>query len=82
MDRIFFILAAIVITGCAAVPQQPVNVQLIPDDCANQSSITRWLEQSANHPKSVMQSHRDHEQNIANIKARMWHLRYRCNIVR
>jgi hypothetical protein len=82
MHRIFIFVVAIMLTGCAGLPQPPVSVQLIPDDCANQESITRWLDQLARHPRSPLQHQRDHEQNISNIKARMWQLRYRCNPVR
>lgn len=82
MNRIFLLLSTMILVGCAGLPQPPVSVQLIPDDCANQEAITRWLDQVAQHPRNPLQSQRDHEQNITNIKARMWHLRYRCNPVR
>lgn len=83
MNRIFLSsLGVVIMSGCAGIPQPPVNVMLIPDDCANQAAITRWLDDIARHPRSPLQTQRDYDNNITNIKARMWSLRYRCDPVR
>lgn len=82
MNRIFLYGAISMLVGCAGLPQKPIDVMLIPNDCANQHSITAWLDQAAQQPKSMLQSARDHENNISNIKARMWSLRYNCNLIR
>jgi hypothetical protein len=82
MNRIFLFIMMPIITGCAGLPQKPVDVMIIPNDCANQHSITAWLDQVSQQPKSALQSVRDYETNVSNIKARMWLLRYNCNRVR
>lgn len=82
MNRIFLLLAALVLVGCAPIPKQPVDVAMIPNDCANQAAITRWLESAARSSKSPLQTQTQYEQNISSVKARMWSLRYHCNRVR
>jgi hypothetical protein len=81
MDRIFLLLIASALVGCAQVPRQPIDVTLVPNDCANREAITRWLEQVARHPKSPLQSQQDYEQHQSTVKARLWSLRYRCQPV-
>ena len=76
MKRILLMLAALtVVTGCAQVPRKPVDVAIMPDDCANSQAIIRWLEsvitqtQSRDYPNVNYQSE---------LKNRIWRLRYRC----
>jgi hypothetical protein len=67
---------ALTLVGCANV-QPPVDVQLIPDDCANQTRIIRWLEDQA---QAVSKnSSTEYRQYHAQVKNRIWMLRYRCN---
>lgn len=67
---------ALTLVGCANV-QPPVDVQLIPDDCANQTRIIRWLEDQA---QAVSRnSSTEYRQYHAQVKNRIWMLRYRCN---
>jgi len=82
MNRIFLSIAALTLAACAPIPKQPVDVAMIPNDCANQIAITRWLESSARAPKSPLQTQAQYEQNISSVKARLWSLRYHCNRVR
>ena len=64
------------LSGCANV-QPPVDVRLIPDDCANQARIIRWLEDQA---RAVSKnSSTEYRQYHAQVKNRIWLLRYRCN---
>ena len=65
------VLLILALTGCASVTP-PVDVSLIPNDCANQSRIIRWLEN---------QTHKEWSEHVAQIKARIWHLRSICNPV-
>lgn len=81
MNRIFLLLIVLLI-GCAPIPRQPVDVTMIPNDCANQTAITRWLESTARAQKSPLQTQVQYEQHISSVKARMWSLRYHCNRVR
>ena len=64
------------LSGCANV-QPPVDVRLIPDDCANQARIIRWLEDQARAVSS--KSTPEYRQYHAQVKNRIWMLRYRCN---
>ena len=82
MNRIFLSLAVVSVIGCAPIPRQPVDVAMIPNDCANQTAITRWLENTARASKSPLQTQAQYEQQISSVKARMWSLRYHCNRVR
>jgi type IV pilus biogenesis protein CpaD/CtpE len=67
---------ALTLTGCANV-QPPVDVRLIPDDCANQHRIIRWLEDQARAISA--RTTPEYQQYHAQVKNRIWLLRYRCN---
>jgi hypothetical protein len=77
-------LAAIAVSaalvGCANV-QPPVDVSLIPNDCANQQKIIAWLESQSRVPPAKSNNLQQYEQYHASIRARIWHLRYNCNPV-
>lgn len=77
MNRIF-LLCVLVLSGCAQAPRMPVDVALIPDDCANRQAITRWLEDVARTPRPPLQNQEDYDQTISTVKARMWRIRYAC----
>jgi type IV pilus biogenesis protein CpaD/CtpE len=73
------ILSALIVatlSGCANV-QPPVDVQIIPNDCANQTRIIRWLEDQARAVSS--NSSPQYRQYHAQVKNRIWLLRYNCN---
>ena len=80
MNRIF-LLSILILTGCAQAPRQPVDVMLIPNDCANRHVIVRWLEVVARTPRSPLQNSEDYDQHISSIKNRIWNLRYNCQRV-
>ena len=82
MMKILATLVAVATVGCASVPSRPIDVALVPNDCANQTAILKWLEQTARAPQSRFQSGEAYERNVTMVKARMWDLRYHCNIVR
>ena len=70
-----YLLLVSLLTGCSHFSPQvspPVDVSLIPNDCANQQLIVRWLES---------QSQGERNEHQAQIRARIWHLRYTCNPV-
>jgi hypothetical protein len=79
MNRIF--LLCLILTGCAQAPRMPVDVALIPDDCANRRAIISWLDNLANTPRSTSQSESEYDQTISALKARIWRLRYNCQRV-
>ena len=49
-----------------------MDVSTVPNDCANQQGIIRWLEN---------QLPRESNDYTLQIRARIWHLRYTCNPV-
>jgi hypothetical protein len=70
-----YLLLVLVLTGCGHFSPKtspPVDVSLIPNDCANQQRIVRWLES---------QSQGEWNEHVAQIKGRIWNLRYTCNPV-
>ena len=44
--RALVLSLSILATGCANV-RPPVDVSLIPNDCANQTAIVNWLEEQS-----------------------------------
>ena len=60
----------------------PVDVALIPNDCANRHAIVAWLESLQKLPRSPLQSEAEYDQDQSKIRARIWHLRYHCQPVR
>ena len=74
MNRIF-LCVLIFLAGCAQAPRMPVDVSLIPDDCANQRAITEWLTSVANSSRNHFQSQQDYENNVSAVKARIWRIR-------
>ena len=71
MNR-FFLLSILLITGCTST-RPPVDVTLIPDDCANRHAIIRWLEtQSTQNDSAEFQRQ---------VRSRIWRIRYICQPV-
>jgi hypothetical protein len=70
-----------IIMGCSVAPRQPVDVSLIPDDCANRNAIIAWLDKASQHPRLYLQNKEEHERHRSEAKARIWHLRYVCQPV-
>jgi len=82
MNRIFLIVPIVLMSACTGIPRQPVDVAMIPNDCANQIAITRWLEDVARAPRHTLQSEAQYDAHQSSVKVRLWSLRYHCNIVR
>jgi hypothetical protein len=81
MIRRCSILLVSILVGCAQVPRAPIDVTLIPDDCANRQAIVRWLETVSKTPKGYSESEESYEQSRSAIKARIWRIRYMCQRV-
>lgn len=77
--KLVFCLILVGLCGCVTVPPQPIDVSLIPNDCANQRAIVNYLERVAAVPASRFGDQQSYEQHISQAKNRMWHLRYFCN---
>jgi len=67
-----YVLIVLLLAGCKHFTPKPIDVSLIPNDCANQQGIIRWLE---------TQSQGEWNEHVAQIKARIWNVRYVCNPV-
>lgn len=80
MKLIAVAAAVALLSGCANV-QPPVDVSLIPNDCANQQRIISWLESQISVPQAKSNNSQQYEQYHATIRARIWHIRYNCNPV-
>ena len=40
----------LVLSGCATATSPPIDVRLIPNDCANQHAIVNWLQRESIRP--------------------------------
>ena len=70
-----YLLIVLFLSGCghyAPKLSTPVDVSTIPNDCANQQGIIRWLEN---------QSPGQSNEYVSQIKNRVWNIRYTCNHV-
>jgi len=82
MNKFVIALLAMTVTGCVSVVQRaPLDVSMIPNDCANRVSIIRWLEQNAQVPQQNSESKEDYERSRAQIRSRIWSMRYHCQPV-
>lgn len=83
MKKVIALLAVAALSGCAMPIQQtpPPSVQVMPTDCANRVTVINWLEQQSQHPRQSFESRENYERNRAEIRHRIWHMRYRCQPV-
>jgi hypothetical protein len=75
-------VAVLSLTGCAyhnITP--PVDVRLVPNDCANRRMIENYLTQQAQQPRQLFESEKDYEIHRSEIRMRVWTVRYHCNPV-
>lgn len=75
------LMAGMLSVGCAVQRPVPVDVQIMPTDCANFAAINRWLEQQRAVPRNRMQSQENYEHQQSQIRHRLWTLRYNCRAV-
>ena len=82
MNKLLIALLAMAATGCVSVVQRaPLDVSQIPNDCANRNAIIGWLEQNARVPQQTTESKEDYERSRAQIRSRIWSMRYTCQPV-
>jgi hypothetical protein len=82
MNKLLIGLLAVAVTGCVSVVQRaPLDVSQVPNDCANRASIIRWLEQNAQVPQQSGESKEDYDRSRAQIRSRIWSMRYHCQPV-
>jgi outer membrane PBP1 activator LpoA protein len=73
MKLVAVVIAAVVLTGCAAPQSMPMEVMIMPNDCANKDAIVRWLEKQSSRNQT--------KQEYAYVRTRIWNLRYHCQPV-
>ena len=82
MNKFVIGLLAVTVTGCVSVVQRaPMDVSMIPNDCANRAAIIRWLEQNAQVPQQSSETKEDYERSRGQIRSRIWSMRYTCQPV-
>jgi hypothetical protein len=79
--KLAVIAGALALTGCAVKTAPPVDVRLVPNDCANRQLIVNYLEQQAQQPRAAFETDRDYERTRSEIRHRIWTLRYYCQPV-
>lgn len=81
-SKVSALVIALILTGCSSVHRPPpVDVRLIPNDCANRQFIESYLTQQAQQPRSTFETEKDYERSRAEIRHRIWGMRYNCNPV-
>ena len=79
--KVYGLIAALALTGCAIKTAPPVDVRLIPNDCANRQLIIDYLTEQAQQPRAAFETDRDYERSRSEIRHRIWTLRYYCQPV-
>jgi hypothetical protein len=77
------LVGVLTLSGCAMPLQQtpPPSVQVMPTDCANRVTVINWLEQQSRHPRQSYETQESYEKTRAEIRHRIWNMRYRCQPV-
>jgi hypothetical protein len=84
MKLVAVAIVAAVLTGCAAprdLSRVPAAVQSMPDDCANRGPLIQWLSRQAAIPRHSLESKEAYDQAQAQIRQRIWVVRYNCQPV-
>ena len=80
--KVYGLIAALVLTGCSTAHRPPpVDVRLIPNDCANRHLIENYLTQQAQQPRGTFESEREYDRSRAEVRHRIWGMRYSCSPV-
>jgi hypothetical protein len=80
--KVYALIATMALTGCASQSTKPpLDVRLIPNDCANRQMIVNYLEDQSRLPRATFESEKDYERSRAEIRHRIWTLRYYCQPV-
>jgi hypothetical protein len=74
----YLIPLIVAVAGCANV-RPPVDVTLVPNDCANQTAIVNWLEEQGKISPSTFSDKDQYARHRASIRQRIWNMRYTCN---
>ena len=61
--------------------QLPASVAVMPNDCANRQAIANWLQDQAQISRRPFETEQAYETDRAQIRQRLWQLRYSCQPV-
>ena len=74
------IVISLLLTGCMS-PRAPMSVQMVPNDCANQTAIVNTLTRELAQLKRSNTHEPDYENAIRAHQWKIWDIRYNCNPV-
>jgi hypothetical protein len=84
MKLIAVAMSAVVLAGCTTtrdLARVPAAVQSMPNDCANRGALIQWLSRQAAVTKSPFETQESYDQAQAQIRQRIWTVRYNCQPV-
>ena len=82
MNKLLTVLLTVTVVGCASQPYRPpLDINTIPNDCANKNSLITWLDRQASIPQQYLESKEDYARSRGQIRSRIWSLRYYCQPV-
>ena len=84
MKLIAIVASVALLTACAAprdLTRVPAAVQIMPNDCANRAMLIQWLSRQAAISKTPFESQEAYDQAQAQIRYRIWNVRYNCQPV-
>jgi hypothetical protein len=80
MKRLTLVILALVLSGCFYNGRTvPRDVSVLPNDCANQHNIERWLTAQLDQPKGMLEQRDYYNEQNKLLKRKIWDLRYSCN---
>lgn len=81
-SKVLSLSISLALAGCSTAHKPaPIDVRLIPTDCANRHLIENYLIQQAQQPRGTFETEKEYERNRAEIRHRIWGMRYSCNPV-
>jgi uncharacterized lipoprotein YajG len=84
MKLIAIAASVALLTACAAprdLSRVPAAVQIMPNDCANRTVLINWLGRQAAIAKAPFETQESYDQAQAQIRYRIWTVRYNCQPV-
>ena len=84
MKLIVILTCTVGLLGCAAPRDHvrlPAAVQSMPNDCANRGPLIQWLSRQAAVAKTLFETQESYDQAQAQIRQRIWTVRYNCQPV-
>lgn len=74
------IIPCLLLAGCVSV-RAPMSVQMVPNDCANQTAIINTLQRELTQLQRTNTHEPDYENAIRTHQWKIWDIRSHCNPV-